>query len=85
MIRCGCIRRSSASSRAGVVVGSLHHLDAETRHGITIDLMSQETIESSAIEGEALDRASVSRRSPASSALPLTHVDPAPPKPARRN
>src|SRR3546814_3183238 len=52
---------------AGVVVGSMHHLDGDARKGIVIELISQEMIElisqemvdSSAIEGEVLDRASV--------------------------
>ena len=44
---------------AGVVVGALHHVDLEARQGLTLDLISQETIENSAIEGEFLDRASV--------------------------
>lgn len=44
---------------AGVVVGSMHHLDGKTRHGLIIELISQEMVDSSAIEGEVLDRASV--------------------------
>lgn len=44
---------------AGVVVGSLHHLDGDARQGFTIELISQEMVDSSAIEGEVLDRASV--------------------------
>jgi Fic family protein len=44
---------------AGVVIGTMHHLDGEARQGIVIDLISQEMVESSAIEGEILDRASV--------------------------
>ena len=44
---------------AGVVVGSMHHLDGETRQGLVIELISQETIDSSAIEREVLDRVSV--------------------------
>ncbi|CAD7341511.1 Fic family protein [Sphingomonadales bacterium 56] len=44
---------------AGVIVGSLHHLDGEARQGIAIELISQEMVDSSAIEGEVLDRASV--------------------------
>lgn len=44
---------------AGVVIGSLHHLDGEARQGFTIDLISQEMVDSAAIEGELLDRASV--------------------------
>ena len=44
---------------AGVVVGAMHHLDGEQKQGLTIDLISQEAVDSSAIEGEVLDRASV--------------------------
>jgi Fic family protein len=44
---------------AGVVVGTMHHLDVETQRGFAIELISQEMVESSAIEGEVLDRASV--------------------------
>ena len=44
---------------AGVVVGAMHHLDGDQKQGLTIDLISQEVVDSSAIEGEVLDRASV--------------------------
>src|SRR3546814_11547998 len=44
---------------AGVVIGALHHLDTDGRDGLTIELISQEIVDSSAIEGEILDRASV--------------------------
>ena len=44
---------------SGVVIGALHHLDADERHVLTIELISQEVVESSAIENEILDRASV--------------------------
>ena len=44
---------------AGVIVGALHHVDQRARQGLTLHLISEETIESSAIEGEILDRASV--------------------------
>lgn len=44
---------------AGVVVGSMHHLDGKARQGIVIELISQEMVDSSAIEGEILDRVSV--------------------------
>lgn len=44
---------------AGIVIGAMHHVGQEARQGLTLDLISQETIESSAIEGEILDRASV--------------------------
>src|SRR3546814_11267152 len=35
---------------AGVVVGSMHHLDGDARQGIVIELISQEMVDSSAIE-----------------------------------
>ncbi|MBJ7526861.1 MAG: Fic family protein [Sphingomonadaceae bacterium] len=44
---------------SGVVIGALHHLDADARDGLTIELISQEILDSSAVEGEILDRASV--------------------------
>ena len=44
---------------AGVIVGSMHHLDGEARQGIIISVISQDMVDSSAIEGEVLDRASV--------------------------
>ena len=44
---------------SGVVIGALHHLDAAARDGLTIELISQEIVDSSAIEGEILDRDSV--------------------------
>lgn len=37
----------------------MHHLDGEVRQGIVIELISQEMVDSSAIEGEILDRVSV--------------------------
>ena len=44
---------------SGVVIGALHHLEADERDGLTIELISQEVVDSSAIEGEILERASV--------------------------
>lgn len=44
---------------SGVVIGALHHLDSDARDGLTIELISQEVVDNSAIEGEILDRASV--------------------------
>jgi len=44
---------------SGVVVGSMHHLDGDARQGMVVELISQEMVDSSAIEGEVLDRASV--------------------------
>ncbi|MEV4932164.1 Fic family protein [Sphingobium sp. LMA1-1-1.1] len=44
---------------AGVLVGVMAHLDSDDRQNLTIELMAQEAVDSSAIEGEILDRASV--------------------------
>jgi hypothetical protein len=44
---------------SGVIIGTLHHLEADERDGLTIELISQEVVDSSAIEGEILDRAQV--------------------------
>ncbi|MBV0890052.1 Fic family protein (plasmid) [Komagataeibacter nataicola] len=44
---------------SGVVVGAMQHLDKDANQHLVVQLMSQETVESSAIEGEVLDRASV--------------------------
>lgn len=44
---------------SGVVIGAFHHLDGDARDELTIELISQEVVDSSAIEGEILDRASV--------------------------
>jgi len=44
---------------SGVVIGALHHLDADARDGLTVELISQEVVDSSAIEGEILDRDNV--------------------------
>lgn len=44
---------------SGVVIGALHHLDGEAQQLLAIEVISQEIVDSSAIEGEVLDRASV--------------------------
>jgi Fic family protein len=44
---------------AGILVGVMAHLDADDRQKLSIELMAQEAVDSSAIEGEILDRASV--------------------------
>lgn len=44
---------------SGVVVGAMQHIPGDQRQGLTIELIAQETVDSSAIEGEILDRASV--------------------------
>ncbi len=44
---------------SGVIVGALLHVDGEQKQALTIDLIAQETVDSSAIEGEILNRASV--------------------------
>lgn len=42
-----------------MTIGSMAHLGDEDRQSLTISLIAQEAVDSSAIEGEALDRASV--------------------------
>jgi Fic family protein len=44
---------------AGVVVGASKHLNEAERRGLGIELMSHEAVDTSAIEGETLDRDSV--------------------------
>jgi len=44
---------------AGVLVGASKHLDAAERNALTVELMSHEAVDTSAIEGEPLDRDSV--------------------------
>ncbi|MBS1055134.1 DUF4172 domain-containing protein, partial [Gluconobacter kondonii] len=44
---------------SGVVVGAMQHLDKDANQQLIVRLISQEMVESSAIEGEVLDRASV--------------------------
>jgi Fic family protein len=44
---------------AGVAIGASKHLEAADREDLTIELMSLEAVDTSAIEGEALDRDSV--------------------------
>lgn len=44
---------------AGIVVGAMLHVHDEQKQEFTIELIAQETVDSSAIEGEVLDRASV--------------------------
>jgi len=44
---------------AGILVGVMAHLDADDRQNLSIELMAQEAVDSSAIEGDILDRASV--------------------------
>jgi Fic family protein len=44
---------------AGVAIGASKHLDAPDRESLNIELMSLEAVDTTAIEGEALDRDSV--------------------------
>jgi len=44
---------------AGVLIGTSKHLDPAERNALTIELMSHEAVDTSAIEGEPLDRDSV--------------------------
>jgi Fic family protein len=44
---------------AGVAIGAAKHLDASDRNSLNVELMSLEAIDTSAIEGESLDRDSL--------------------------
>lgn len=44
---------------AGVLIGVSRHLDADDQYALRIELMSHEAVDTSAIEGEPLDRDSV--------------------------
>ena len=44
---------------AGMVIGSSRHLDNTSRETLIVDIMSHEALDTSAIEGEVLDRDSV--------------------------
>lgn len=44
---------------AGIVIGASKHLNETERQGLSIEIMSHEAVDSSAIEGERLDRDSV--------------------------
>src|SRR3546814_10292573 len=59
---------------AGVVVGSMHHLDGDARQGIVIELISQEMVDSSAIEGEVLDRSSEEHTSELQSLMRISYA-----------
>ena len=52
-------RENQLLKGAGILVGVISHLDVEDRQNLSIELMAQEAVDSSAIEGEILDRASV--------------------------
>jgi len=43
----------------GVVLGAMSHLNAESRERLTVEVMSEEAVASSEIEGDVLDRDSV--------------------------
>lgn len=45
--------------QAGVILGAMQHLDQDIHQQLVLQLILQETMENSAIEGEALDRANV--------------------------
>lgn len=45
--------------KSGVQIGSIRHFDEETRLSIMVDMMANEAIKTSEIEGEILDRGSV--------------------------
>lgn len=44
---------------AGIVMGAMAHLPESDRNGLTVSLIAQDAVDSSAIEGEILDGASV--------------------------
>ncbi len=44
---------------AGIAIGAAKHLGEAERQSLTVDLMSHEAVDTSAIEGEPLDRDSV--------------------------
>lgn len=50
---------ASFLKNAGVIVGTLEHVSSAERTKLTLELIAQETLDSSAIEGEVLDRESV--------------------------
>jgi Fic family protein len=50
---------ASFLKNAGVIVGTLEHVSSPERTRLTLELIAQETLDSSAIEGEVLDRESV--------------------------
>ena len=47
------------AENAGIVIGTTRHLDDASRDALTIEIMSGDACDSSAIEGEILDRESV--------------------------
>lgn len=47
------------AQQAGVLVGAVQHLEPDVRDGFVVQLMSDEAYDTSAIEGEMLDRDSV--------------------------
>ena len=47
------------AENAGIAVGATQHLDDDSREALTIEIMSGEACDTSAIEGEMLDRESV--------------------------
>jgi Fic family protein len=47
------------AEHAGVVIGASKHLSTDERDSLTIELMSREAVDTSAIEGEPIDRDSV--------------------------
>jgi Fic family protein len=53
------LREEQFLKGCGILIGSLGHVDGTERDGLSIELITQEVVESSAIEGEVLNRASV--------------------------
>lgn len=52
-------REAHFLEQAGVLIGASRHIFDEDRSGLSISVMSMEAIDTSQIEGETLDRASV--------------------------
>src|ERR1700757_3263234 len=44
---------------SGILIGTLRHLDTKEQESLTVEMMSDEALSTSEIEGEILDRASV--------------------------
>jgi Fic family protein len=52
-------RELAFAEKAGVLIGTSSHLDQDNQSQLIVDLMSRSALDSSAIEGEVLDRDSV--------------------------
>jgi len=65
--------------RAGVVIGASKHIDEADKQGLSIEILSREAVDTSAIEGEHLDRDSIqsSIQRELGIAAPRRHASPA--------